>query len=178
MRVTISRITALIFASIIAGSAAAQQAATAPSDVGPAPSWDVLMRGRTHVPTPTTAAITAADLRTRLYIFADDSMQGRLLATAGNVKAVEYIAAEVKRMGLTPMGDNGTYFQTVNVVDRKFDAAGHCIQVNLCSGDPKKTKPTDDCLQATEERAWSSPIWYVPGQSTRRLAAVQLPARN
>src|SRR5207253_7803955 len=72
-------------------------------------------------PTPTTPAITAADLKTRLYIFADDSMQGRLLATAGNVKAVEYIAAEVKRMGLEPMGDNGTYFQKVNLVDRKFD---------------------------------------------------------
>ena len=79
------------------------------------------MRGRTHTPTPTTAAITAADLKTRLYIFADDSMQGRLLATAGNVKGVEYIAGEVKRMGLVPMGDNGTYFQAVNVVDRKYD---------------------------------------------------------
>jgi len=108
---------------MIAASAGAQQAATAPSEAGAPPSWDVLMRGRTHVPTPTTAAITAADLKTRLYIFADDSMQGRLLATPGNVKAVEYIAAEVKRMGLAPMGDNGTYFQAVDVIDRKFDAA-------------------------------------------------------
>ncbi|HEY1952670.1 MAG TPA: M28 family peptidase, partial [Gemmatimonadaceae bacterium] len=78
---------------------------------------------RTHTPAPTTGAITAADLRTRLYIFADDSMQGRLLATAGNVKGVEYIAGEVKKMGLIPAGDNGTFFQAVNVVDRKFDPA-------------------------------------------------------
>ena len=85
------------------------------------------MRGRAHVPTPTTAAITPADLRTRLYIFADDSMQGRLLATAGNVKGVEYIAAEVKRMGLTPMGDNGSFFQAVNVVDRKLDPASKLV---------------------------------------------------
>jgi len=41
----------------------------------------------------------------------------------------------------------------------KFDAAGRCTRVNLCSGDPKKTKPTDDCLEAIEERAWSSPIF-------------------
>jgi hypothetical protein len=128
MRSALPRITALVFASLIAGSAAAQQAATAPSDAGAAaPSWDVLMRGRTHVPTPTTTAITAADLRTRLYIFADDSMQGRLLATAGNVKGVEYIAAEVKRMGLIPMGDNGSYFQAVNVVDRKLDPASKLV---------------------------------------------------
>ncbi|MFL5479187.1 MAG: hypothetical protein ACJ79X_09230, partial [Gemmatimonadaceae bacterium] len=120
---SLQRSTRVIAALLIAGSAGAQQAATAPSEGGSAPSWDVLMRGRTHVPTPTTAAITAADLRTRLYIFADDSMQGRLLATAGNAKGVEYIAAELKRMGLEPAGDNGTYFQSVNVVDRKYDVS-------------------------------------------------------
>ena len=81
------------------------------------------MLGRTHTPTPTSDTITPEDLKTRLYIFADDSMQGRLLATAGNVKAVEYIANEVKQLGLIPMGDNGTYFQSVGVVDRKFDPA-------------------------------------------------------
>ena len=30
-----------------------------------------------HAAKPTTPAISAADLMTRLYIFADDSMQGR-----------------------------------------------------------------------------------------------------
>jgi len=109
---------------LFAAPVGAQQAATTNSIEGGAPpSWDVLMLGRTHTPTPTTAAITAADLKTRLFIFADDSMQGRLLATAGNVKGVEYIAAELKRMGLEPAGDNGTYFQSVDVVDRKFDQA-------------------------------------------------------
>jgi hypothetical protein len=112
---------AFLVALTIAGRAGAQQAAPASSERVPPPNWDVLMRGRTHTPTPTTGAITASDLKTRLYIFADDSMQGRLLATAGNVKGVEYIASEVQRMGLLPMGDNGTYFQSVNVVDRKFD---------------------------------------------------------
>ena len=121
MTAQLPRYIALACALTFAGSASAQQAATAARAA--APSWDVLMRGRTHTPTPTTGAITAEDLKTRLYIFADDSMQGRLLATAGNAKGVEYIASELKRMGLTPGGDNGTYFQAVNVVDRKFDAA-------------------------------------------------------
>jgi hypothetical protein len=121
MNLSLPRLAPLVAALISAGSANAQLAAPSPLDHGAPPSWDVLMRARTHVPTPTTAAITAADLKTRLYIFADDSLQGRLLATAGNVKGVEYIAAELKRMGIEPMGDNGTYFQLVNVVDRKFD---------------------------------------------------------
>jgi Peptidase family M28 len=140
---------------MIAGSAAAQQAATAPSEAGAPPSWDVLMRGRTHSPTPTTAAITAADLKTRLYIFADDSMQGRLLATAGNVKGVEYIASEVKRMGLVPMGDNGTYFQAVNVVDRKFDPATRLV------------------VGTTEFSPWTDFVLRDQGSGARSLDGVQ-----
>jgi hypothetical protein len=41
----------------------------------------------------------------------------------------------------------------------KFDAEGRCTQVNLCSGDPAKTSPADNCLEAVEERAWASPIF-------------------
>jgi hypothetical protein len=118
---------ALLVAFTIVGRVGAQQAAPASSERMSAQNWDVLMRGRTHTPTPTTGAITAADLKTRLYIFADDSMQGRLLATAGNVKGVEYIASEVQRMGLLPMGDNGTYFQSVNLVDRKLDPSSKLV---------------------------------------------------
>ena len=121
MRKSAVKFTALVAIVAIAAPVAAQQAATTPYEAGSSPNWDVLMNPRTHTPTPTTAAITAADLATRLYIFADDSMQGRLLATPGNVKGVEYIASEAKRMGLVPMGDNGSYFQTVNLVERAFD---------------------------------------------------------
>src|SRR5258707_13264064 len=105
MRPTFQRTTALFAASVIAGSAGAQQATTVRPEAGAPPSWDVLMRGRTHVPTPTTAAITAAGLKTRLYIFADDSMRGRLLGTAGHVKGVKRMPNEVKLMGLNPRRD-------------------------------------------------------------------------
>lgn len=71
-----------------------------------------------HTPQPTTPAITAADLMTRLYIIADDSMMGREAGTLGNFKATDYIAAEARKMGLVPAGDNGTYFQTVPMATR------------------------------------------------------------
>jgi hypothetical protein len=75
----------------------------------------------THAPRPTTAAITARDLMTRLYIFADDSMQGREAGTPGNVKGTDYIAAEIRRLGLVPAGDDGTYFQAIPLKTRTFD---------------------------------------------------------
>jgi hypothetical protein len=75
----------------------------------------------THTPQPTTAAITAADLKTRLYIYAADSMEGRETGTRGHIKATNYIAAQLKALGLKPMGDNGTYFQNVPVIRRALD---------------------------------------------------------
>jgi hypothetical protein len=76
-----------------------------------------------HAPQPTTAAISAADLMTRLYIFADDSMQGRETGTVGHVKSTAYIASELKRLGLQPGGEEGSYFQDVPMVRRAFDPA-------------------------------------------------------
>ncbi|HEU4699139.1 MAG TPA: M28 family peptidase [Gemmatimonadales bacterium] len=66
-------------------------------------------------PTPvrTTAAITPAELRTRLWIVAADSMGGRLAGGPGDARATSYLAAEVARLGLEPAGDGGTYFQAV-----------------------------------------------------------------
>jgi hypothetical protein len=70
---------------------------------------------------PTSAAITAGDLMTRLYQFADDSMMGREAGTPGHMKGTAYIAAEVAKLGLVPAGDNGTYFQNVPFISRRFD---------------------------------------------------------
>jgi hypothetical protein len=61
----------------------------------------------------TQPGITAADLRQRLFLIADDSMMGRETGSAGAFKASAYVAAEFRRLGLEPAGDSGTYFQTV-----------------------------------------------------------------
>lgn len=76
---------------------------------------------RTHAPQLTMAGITAADLMTRLYIFAADSMMGRETGTLGHVKATAYLANEVRAMGLKPAGDKGTFFQDLPVVLRMLD---------------------------------------------------------
>src|ERR1044071_9277696 len=68
---------------------------------------------RTWTPRSTEPAITANDLRTRLYQISDDSMQGRRIGEPGNYKATAYIASEFQRLGLKPAGENGTYFQNL-----------------------------------------------------------------
>jgi hypothetical protein len=94
---------------------------------------------KTWAPRPTVPAITANDLRTRLYQFSDDSMQGRRIGEPGNYKGTEYIAREFKRLGLKPAGDNGTYFQNLPYGPVGFDVAS----LNLASGGSAFATKTD-----------------------------------
>src|SRR6185369_7490130 len=52
--------------------------------------------------TSTRSAISADDLRARLFLIAHDSMMGRQPGEAGNHKTAEYVAGEFKRLGLEP----------------------------------------------------------------------------
>ena len=70
---------------------------------------------------PTQPAITPEDAMSRLYIFADDSMMGRRAGDVGGLKGTAYIEREVRRMGLVPGGDNGTFFQAVPLFNRSLD---------------------------------------------------------
>ena len=80
-------------------------------------------------PRPTVSAITANDLRTRLYGFSDDSMQGRRIGEPGNYKGTDYIAREFKRFGLKPAGDNGSWFQVLAFGPLGFDSSASRLAV-------------------------------------------------
>jgi hypothetical protein len=72
-------------------------------------------------PEATKPAITPADLMSRMYLYADDSMMGRAAGSEYNLKATAYIAAEARRMGLQPAGDSGSYFQNIPMIRRAID---------------------------------------------------------
>jgi hypothetical protein len=80
-------------------------------------------------PARTTGAITEADLRLRLGIIADDSTMGRGTGSRGDDAAARYVAAEFQRMGLTPAGEGGTFFQVVPLTVRRFDGARVMLRV-------------------------------------------------
>ena len=109
-----------------------------------------------HAPARTQAAITPADLMTRLYLYSDDSMMGRLAGSEYNLKATAYIAAEVKRMGLQPAGDSGGYFQNVPLVKRQLDPNASFA------------------VEGTTFRAWDEFIPRDPGVPTRSFDGAQV----
>ena len=135
MRSSLAR---LALALAVPVSLSAQQAAAPDASGGgvvPLPPVTLPLK---HAPQPTTAAITPADLMTRLYIFSDDSMQGREAGTAGNVRGTDYIAGQIKQMGLKPAGDDGTYFQTIPLETRSVDSSS-----SISAGDTKLVANTD-----------------------------------
>jgi hypothetical protein len=73
---------------------------------------------------------TAAELQRYLTAFAADSMAGRQMGTAGNVKATDYLAAQLRRLGVEPAGEQGTYFQTLPLFNRGVDSAASGLTVD------------------------------------------------
>jgi Zn-dependent M28 family amino/carboxypeptidase len=69
----------------------------------------------------TSATICASDLSARDKAIADDSFQGRGPGTAAGEAAANWIADEMKRIGLKP-GNHGSYFQPVPAVAITLDA--------------------------------------------------------
>jgi aminopeptidase YwaD len=64
----------------------------------------------------TSPEITAKDLQSYVRFLASDELAGRAAGTEGNLRAADYIAGLMKRYGLQPAGDNGSYFQTFEFV--------------------------------------------------------------
>ncbi len=56
-------------------------------------------------------SITANDLRAHLNFLASSELEGRETSFRGQKVAARYIAAVFEKLGLHPVGDNGTYFQ-------------------------------------------------------------------
>ena len=123
------RTSACLAAALIAGPLAAQSAPAKASQPTAAtkPVWPD-EGPRTWAPRPTGTEITANDLRTRLYQFADDSMQGRRIGDPGNFKGTAYIASEFKRLGLKPAGDNGGWFQDLPYGPLAFDSSSALLR--------------------------------------------------
>lgn len=70
------------------------------------------------------ATITAAGVRERIAFLASDAMRGRDTPSPELERAAEYLAAELRSMGLQPAGDPGSYLQWYPLFQNAPDSAG------------------------------------------------------
>jgi acetylornithine deacetylase/succinyl-diaminopimelate desuccinylase-like protein len=101
----------------------------------------------------TKPATTVSDQSVRKYMeaLASDDMRGRGSATADELTAAKYIAAQLKELKIEPAGDNGDYLQTVKFTRRPRGAPADAPSPELTTtnvlgiirgSDPKFSKET------------------------------------
>lgn len=112
-----SRIVTVLVAALALGAIAA-----APIDAPPHPD--------------TTGSLNTADLNARVRAIADDRFEGRGPGTQAGERAAQWIADEMKRIGLKP-GNKGSYFQTVPAVTITMDAAKSSFSIAGSDGEKR-----------------------------------------
>ena len=81
-----------------------------------------------HVTSPD---ITTAELLQHIKYLTSDELGGRLTGTPGNQLAAKYIADEFASYGLTPAGDNGTYFQSFDFISAIKEGKNNELTVSV-----------------------------------------------
>ncbi|HEX7833110.1 MAG TPA: M28 family peptidase [Thermoanaerobaculia bacterium] len=77
------------------------------------------------IPDPVRASFedfSAPAIRAHTKFLSSDLLEGRGPGTRGDALATNYAAAQFEAMGLTPAGDNGSYFQKVSLLGITTDA--------------------------------------------------------
>jgi hypothetical protein len=80
-----------------------------------------------EAPQPKTEA--ERHIATDVRELADDRMEGRETGTRGYDLAAEYVAKRFREIGLAPGGDDGSYFQTVPLLEARVEQAGAELRV-------------------------------------------------
>jgi hypothetical protein len=146
-------------------------------------------RGIAPTAARTEPAITQADVRSRIYLIADDSMRGRQAGKLGNFMMTTYLAREAARLGLEPAGENGSFFQTVPLVQRSTDSTSSFVVgrdslalfTDFAPIRPTQTLRIGRSLAVTDVipifagRAGDTTLLIAPGQATGRVVVFSAP---
>ncbi len=85
-----------------------------------------------------------ARVESLLRTLAADSMEGRRTASAGELRAAKFLAAEMARIGLKPAGDNGTFMQAVPLVQLPSNTSGRAGRMVRASDPSAPAEVTAD----------------------------------
>ncbi len=74
--------------------------------------------------------IREADLERDLYAFASDGMRGREAGTIDEMRASVWVADEMAKIGLRPLGDVGSWFQWWSMRRTRISSTSSSVQLN------------------------------------------------
>jgi len=74
------------------------------------------------------------EIRAHMGFLADDLLEGRDTCTRGYLLAARYVRSQFESMGLSPAGDDGTYYQTVPLRRASIEESGCSLAIVDPSG--------------------------------------------
>ncbi|GAB5453910.1 MAG: M28 family metallopeptidase [Henriciella sp.] len=108
----------------------------------------------------TNADINADDLHQRIRILADDAFEGRGPAAEKGELTADWIAAELDRVGVEPAGENGTWFQTVGMVEQSLDENASSVSFSGgASGETIAAEIRDNVVLWTKKQDRQEASW-------------------
>ncbi len=121
-------------------------------------------RGRREAANPATAleqfgnveAIKAAQLKEWLYAVASDEMEGRDTPSRGLDMTAKFIADHLSQWGVSPGGDDGTYFQRFDLTSRRVEP-----ELTIASVNGQSFKLGEDFIAEPAQGQASGRIVYV-----------------
>jgi len=117
------------------------------------------------------AGITEASVKGHLEFLAGDALNGRGSGTRDEWIAASYIASQLRRWGLEPLGDDGGYVQQVDI--ERSEAAAAPV---LSYGSARLTHGREMVVQSLAAAQVSGPLQkFQPGVATRPGAVLLLP---
>lgn len=118
---------------------------------------------------PALNAITVADLTTDMYALAGDQFRGREAGTPDELKAAVWWADKMRREGILPAGEDGTYFQYFSMRRTRLSSAS---QIML--GDHPLALWADVLVFQNRPVSLSLPVLYVTNADASTLDKLDL----
>jgi hypothetical protein len=118
-----------------------------------------------------SSRLTANDLKADISFLASDALEGRGTPSRGLEIAAEYVAAQFRRAGLDPAGDND-YFQTASYVDVTPVAEGMEFTVDIAGGTVKAKSISMALQQAAAADIGKAAMVKVAGSDASAVAAL------
>src|SRR3954454_7693155 len=77
----------------------------------------------------TVEGVTADQLRNYLYFVASDEMEGRDTPSRGLDTTAKFIGMNLNRWGFKPAGDDGTYYQHIDLLRNKINLSTTTVSI-------------------------------------------------
>lgn len=129
-------------------------------------------------------SVSPDSLRATVFAIAADSMGGRETGSPGDAATAQWVAAAFARAGLTPAGENGTWFQTIGLWRVALDTTGGLVAGGVRLAPPRDVMPMFPSMSWDPKGATAlyggvaddSTTWPSAEQAAGRLLVMRPPA--